>query len=201
MARLSDADRQRLNAAVKASFDEVRNNVGDDSKRMAGAALAAVMAPTALAAIDNQEEDILAQLIASPVIAVGGTAAGGLIGYHQAHLKDEDKDTYTRNGVKALKETSKERAREVGPQQAIEEFANAKADLLKDISPVGPKHGQLFNKVVGSMPEYGPMLRDIDIPNRTRRELRGMTRGALIGALASIAPAYGVLRGGELPME
>lgn len=197
MQRLSDADKQRVYAAINASFAEVNENLGDDSKRMAGAALGSLLIPSTLGMLDNQEEDWVSQYLLSPGILGVGTAAGGAIGYNQAHLSDKEKEAYADQALKDLKTKSKARAKEVGPKQAVDEYGYAKATMLDDISPIGPKYGKVFNKATKGIPVVG----DIDLPNRTPREMRGMTRGALIGALASIAPAYAVLRGGELPME
>ena len=131
-------------------------------------------------------------------LAAGAIGAGGYLGYKNAHIHPDQKDDFISNEVSRLKGESKIAARDIGPQAAVEQFAREKQAMLESIDPIDSKRAGSINGFFRSMPEVGPMIADMDLGNKAPRDLRGMSRGALVGALASILPAYLALRNGDV---
>ena len=180
------------NEAAKAAFRTGAQNLWDrtdrNTHRMAGGALAAVLLPGMLASIDNQEEDFANQLLSGGITA-GGVGLGAYIEQMSQHLTPEQMDDYINNAVNDLKAKSKVDMKESGPQAAADRFGRAKQAVYDEVNPVDPQPGRrkVFEQVTG-----------MDALGRSPRELRGMTRGALIGGLLAAPLAYGVMRNGEI---
>lgn len=187
-----EANKQRVYAAAGTGFDELRNRLDPNTKRMAGAALAAYLSPGILATFDDQKTGI-GQILAGTAIMGTGVGVGGILGNRSVRI--EDKDEYVRQAMSNLKAKGKELAKKVGPEAARDFIALEKEKLIKDISPIAPNQAKAFNIAAKSM--GNEMISDLDLLNRSPREIRGTTRGVLLGTLASALPAYLAMRGGE----
>lgn len=186
-------------AAAGTAFQNLREKTSPETKRMAGALLAAFAAPSLLGLIDNQDQGMINEL-GSGAVSAAGSLAGGYLGYKQSHLANEEiKDAFVREAVKDLKTKSQIIAAEQGAAAGIEYFSNAKRQLLQDIGQLDPKRANAFNNSVRkNVPEIGDMIADLDLLRKSPREIQGMTRGAALGAVAAALPAYLALRGGDM---
>ena len=191
------AQQARYRANADTALGNLNQKIGLNTKRMAGAAFAGAVLPGTLALIDNQESDFLGNAL-SGSLSVAGIGAGGYLGYKNAHVAEDAKDDFLKAEIKNLKDKSKAAAKIIGPQAAVEQFAREKQALLEDLAPIDPKRAAIINRELGRIPELGMILKDMDLGNKAPRDVRGIAKGALIGALASIAPAYLALRGGEI---
>lgn len=187
----------RANAAASTAFGNINRKIDANTKRMAGSALIAGLLPSFAMYGDDQETN-LAGFLASGAITSAGLGLGGYYGYKNSHINDADKYEFIRNEISKLKNDSKALARDIGPQAAVEQFARDKQLMLDDIDPIDSKRAVFINKQLESMPDVGPLLAKMDIGNKSPRDIRGMTRGALIGGLASVIPAYLAVRNGDI---
>lgn len=190
-----EANKQRVYAAARTGFDQLRDRLDPNTKRMAGAALIGYLAPGTLAAIDNQETGFN-ELAGGSLILGTGIGAGAVLG--NKNVRIADKDEYVRQAMSDLKAKGKELAKKVGPEAARDFIALEKEKLMKDISPIAPRQAQAFNMAAKSMGIGGDILSDLDLLNRTPRQIRGTTRGMFLGTLATALPAYLAMRGGEI---
>lgn len=189
-----EANRKRVFANARTGFDQLRDRLDPNTKRMAGAALAAYLAPLTAASFDDQETGMM-QSLAGGVILGGGMVGGAILG--ERNVSIDDKDEYVRQAMSELKKKGRELAKEVGPEAARDFIALEKEKLMKDISPIAPRQAKAFNmaaKAVGG----GGIFEDLDLLNRSPRQIRGTTRGVLLGTLATALPAYLAMRGGEI---
>jgi len=185
-------------AATGTAFSNLKEKTSPATKRMAGALLAAVVTPSVLAAVDNQDEG-LSNSIISGGLTLGGTAAGGILGYQSGHFAtDSAKEAFVRDTIKDMKVKSQQIAAEAGPAAGVEYFANAKKQLMQSVEGIDPKRANVFNNSMRQFPEFGEMIADLDLLRKTPREVAGMTRGAALGSLAAVLPAYLAMRGGEI---
>ena len=190
--------KEKIYAEAKTGFENLKNRVTPDTKRMAGALLAAVLTPSALSLVDDQETSISGGLL-SGLIGTAGVGGGGYLGYKSSRLSDEGKDALVKSVLKDLKTKSQEVAAREGAAAGIDYFGKAKADLLEILDPVDPGRSPQFNAVMRrEVPEVGDMIADLNLLQRSPREIRGMTRGAALGALAAALPSYLALRSGEV---
>jgi len=187
----------RYTAAANTAMGNLNQRVDLNSKRMAGAALAAALVPSIGMVVDNQETN-LGGFIGSGLLSTAGLGLGGYLGYRNAHIDDAIRDEFIRDEVSRMKNASKVAAKEIGPQAAVEQFARDKQALLADLDPIDAKRAAVINNELREFPEVGPILAEMDLGNKTPRDVRGITKGALIGALASMVPAYLALRNGEV---
>lgn len=190
-----DSSKERVKAASATAFGNLRSKTDVNTKRMAGAALAAVLAPSAIGMLDGRDSDFVSDF-ASGGLSVAATGLGGYLGYQQGTIPADGMDAFIDNELATYKAEAKEIAR-VSPQEGVEHFAAKKQQLLADIAPIDPKRAQALNATLRQMPEFGGMLADLDIANKTPRQVRGLSRGAAIGAVASAIPAYLLMRGEE----
>ena len=183
-----EADKARQRAAFRTGAQNLWNRTDRMTHRMAGGALAAALLPASLSMIDNQEENLAQQIIAGSITG-GGIALGQIIERSLDQMSPEEVEEFLKMEVNELKRKSKETMKTKGVQSANEEFATAKQRLYQEFEPVDEMQGRrnAFENVTGA-----------DLLGQTPRNLRSMTRGALLGALASAPLAYGVLRGGEI---
>lgn len=194
-----------INADDKARFRQnsdtglgiINKKIDIQTKRMAGAALLAVLGPSALALLDDQQSDFGGSAIAG-IIGATGLLGGGYIGYRGGVMPEDERDTYIRSEVSQLKKASKELAKKEGVQASVNEFARSKQALIDDISGMAPQYNDLINARLRQIPELGSMAADLNLGNRTPREVKGMTKGALIGALGALVPGYIALRNGPV---
>ena len=196
MDQRSDA-KARSAANANTGLGNLNKKIDINTKRMAGAAFAAAMLPSVGSWIDDQNTNIMGSLLSGGVglAAIGG---GGYLGYKNAHIGVDQRDDFISNEISRLKGESKIAARDIGPQAAVEQFAREKQLMLQSIDPIDSKRAGSINSFFRSIPEFGPMIADMDLGNKAPRDLRGISRGALTGALASIIPAYLALRNGDV---
>ena len=189
-------NQQAADSVSRAAFDTFSSRLDPNTKRMAGAALAAMMTPGMLSAVDNQEESLLGQF-GSGAVTLGGTALGAAVGLDDGRLSDEMKELYIETEIDELKRKSKNIAREKGAQAGAEYFGKAKQKLLESVEPIlNPVQAKNLNYFFARH-GFGE-LNTLGLGSMTPRELRYMGRGAGLGALASIPLAYQALRGGEI---
>lgn len=190
-----DSSKERVKAASATAFGNLRSKTDVNTKRMAGAALLASLGPSVLSWVDGEDSTFVNDLL-SASLSVGATGAGGYLGYQQSTIPVDGMDEFIDNKLAIYKAEAKEMAR-TNPQEGVEHFAAKKQQLLADIAPIDPKRAQALNATLRQMPEFGGMLADLDIANKTPRQVRGLSRGAAIGAVASAIPAYLLMRQGE----
>lgn len=183
-----EAERARARAAFNTGTQNLFNRTDRMTHRMAGGALAAALLPGLMSSVDNQEENIAQQLL-SAGITVGGASLGTVIDRDHNYMSPEQIDEYIKDEIVELKRKSKENMKTKGVEEANAEFARAKQKLYEDFQPVDSQKGrrEVFRKVTGA-----------DLLSQTPRNLRSLSRGALLGAIAAAPLAYGVLRGGEI---
>ena len=190
--------KEKLIAEAKTGFENLKSRITPDTKRMAGALLAAAMTPAALSLVDDQETSISGGAL-SGLIGAGGVIGGGYMGYKSSRLDDKGKDALVKKALVDLKAKSQEVAAREGPAAGIDYFGKAKAQLLEIINPVDPGRSKQFNAVARhKIPDVGGIIADLDLLQKSPREIRGMTRGAALGALAAALPSYLALRSGEV---
>jgi hypothetical protein len=192
---VDNSTRERVKAASATAFGNLRSKTDANTKRMAGAALAAVLAPSAIGMVDGRDSDFISDF-AGGGLSVAATGLGGYLGYQQGTIPADGMDAFIDNELATYKAEAKEIAR-TSPQEGVEHFAAKKQQLLADIAPIDPKRAQALNATLRQMPEFGGMLADLDIANKSPRQVRGLSKGAAIGAVASALPAYLLMRGEE----
>ena len=190
------ADSQRVEANGQTAWDNINRKMAPGTKRMAGAALGAFFAPSVLSMVDNQEENLLGQA-GSGAFAMGGIGTGGLLGYLEAEKEMVDDELMVENKLRDLKRESQEIMKKEGPAAGVEYFAKGKQELLDYISPMDSNRSGVFNQYMRTKP-LGDIIADLNLPAMSPRAAKYTSRGAMLGALASIAPAYNMLRGGEI---
>tara|TARA_R110002012_G_scaffold50126_2_gene129833 strand:- start:3812 stop:4372 length:561 start_codon:yes stop_codon:yes gene_type:complete len=185
---MTPEDSARVRAAFKTGSQNLWNRTDRMTHRMAGGALAAALLPTGLSMVDNQEEN-LAQVLIAGGLTGGGMAIGQIIEETLDQMSPEEIEEFIQMEVGELKRKSRQDMKTKGVQQANEEFGRAKQKLYEDFEPVDAQPGrrEVFRRVTGA-----------DLLGKTPRNLRSMTRGALLGGIAAAPLAYGVLRGGEI---
>lgn len=161
----------RADAQYNMVAERLRERLGPGPNRMAGAAMAATLAPGVVALMDDQETNILGYL-ASGAIGLGGLGAGMHVGYQQS----QDVDAYIKAGVADLKKQSVEIAKKEGPAAAAQWFGEAKQQLMNEVNPIMPQAGL----------------------HRSPREVRSTVRGAMIGSALAAVPAYLAMRNGQV---
>ena len=183
-----EAAKAASNAAFRTGAENLWNKTDRMTHRMAGGALAAALLPGIMSSLDNQEENLGQQLVAGGTIA-GGIGIGQLIERSLDNMSPDEIKDFINMEVGELKRKSKETMRTKGVQVANDEFGKAKQRLLDDFEPVDAQVGRrkVFENRTG-----------FDLLGQTPRNLRSMTRGSLLGALAVAPLAYGALRGGEI---
>jgi len=174
--------------AFKTGLGNLRDRTDVNTKRMAGAALIAMLAPGILASTDNQEENFLQEVL-SGTITLGGAGYGAYLENDLARLSDEEKAYAVEQELADLKRKSKETMKDKGPMVANEEYGQAKQRMLNEYEPIDTNKGR--RKVARENIGF-------DVLGMTPRTVKASARGALIGALASMPLAYGVMRGGEI---
>lgn len=189
------------NARAKATSQTALNNLLDKTdihtKRMAGMMLLAALAPGTIAMVDDQETSMLGNVV-SGLTSTTGLGLGGYIGHRANTVSPEMRDEFIRENIDVFKDESKKIGRSQGASEAVQYFADKKRELLNDISPIDIKRAKAFNSMARQFPEFGEMIADLNILDKTPRQVRGMTRGAGIGALLTAAPAYLALRNGQI---
>ena len=192
------ADAQaRYKAHAETAMGNLNQKIGVNTKRMAGAAVLAGLIPGIGMMVDDQDTN-LGGYIGSGLMSTAGIGLGGYLGYKNAHVNDADKEQFIKSEVSRMKNASKVAAKDIGPQAAVEQFAREKQAMLEDIDPIDAARAKIINKELRAFPEVGPMLADMDLGNKAPRDIRGISKGALIGALASMVPAYLALRNGDV---
>lgn len=189
--------RRARDAGARTAFNNLREKTDLPTKRMAGATLAAILAPSVIGALDDEEGFSTAS---GSVLGVLGATTGGYIGFKNAHSKlatEELKDAIISEAMAGIKIEGKKIAAETGnAQEGINHMARRKAQLIEEISPIDPTRAATFNNWLRDKP-FIDDLAGIDLLNRSPREVRGMTKGALLGALTAMVPAYFLTRAGE----
>ena len=104
-------------------------------------------------------------------------------------MSDEDKAYAVEQELAELKRQSKETMKVKGPMVANEEYGQAKQQMLNEYEPIDTNRTR--RKVARENIGF-------DVLGMTPRTVRASARGALLGALASMPLAYGVMRGGEI---
>lgn len=188
-------NRERVKAASATAFGNLRSKTDVNTKRMAGAALAAALAPSFVGMVDGRDSDFVSDFVGSG-LTVAGTGLGGYLGHQRSTIPESEMDAFIDNELATYKAEAKEIAR-TNPQEGVNHFAERKRQLLADIAPIDPKRAPALNATLRQMPEFGEMLAELDIANKTPRQVRGLSRGAAIGAVASAIPAYLLMRGEE----
>ena len=183
-----EAERARVNAAFRTGTQNLWNRTDRMTHRMAGGALAAALLPGLMSSVDNQDENIAQQLLSAGITA-GGVGIGQLIERSIDNMSPDEIEDFIKMEVGELKRKSREDMKTKGVQQANDEFGRAKQKLYEDFEPVDAQPGrrEVFRRKTG-----------FDVLGQTPRNLRSMSRGALLGGLAAVPLAYGVLRGGEI---
>ena len=188
------AQQQRANAASQTAFENLRNKTDLNTKRMAGVALAAMVAPSLVSMFDGNEDNIMSDLMMGG-IGIAGVAGGGYLGYRNVNIKPEDLDAFKRDEISRIKKEVKDLGK-TDPAAAVNQFSRMKGEMLDDISPIDPKRAKTFNQELGTIIGRSA-ANDADLLNRTPRQLRGVSKGAALGALAAALPAYLASRNSE----
>jgi hypothetical protein len=163
-------------AGAKRIWDRTDRN----THRMAGGALAAMIAPSVMTTFDDRDAPWL-QEQAAGLITTGGITAGMLLGELESRLTSEQMDIYVRSEIDKLKRKSKTNMKEHGPQYAADQFGRQKQRLMEDVTePL----------------KFG--IPTIDYFGHSPRQYRHMAAGAMLGGLASIIPSYLVQRGDKI---
>jgi hypothetical protein len=190
-----NAQRQRANAQSKTAFQNLRSKTDVNTKRMAGLALAAMLGPSVVSMFDGNEDNIISDL-GSGMVTAGGLLGGGYLGLRGVNIKPEDLDAFKRQEISRIKSEVRELGK-TDPAAAVELFSRMKGEMMDDVSPIDPARAKIFNQSVKVVPELGHMVAEADLLNRTPRQLRGVTKGAALGALAAALPAYLATRNSE----
>ena len=188
------AQQQRANARSQTAFENLRNKTDLNTKRMAGVALAAMVAPSLVSMFDGNEDNIMSDLMMGG-IGTAGIAGGGYLGYRNVNIKPEDLDAFKRDEISRIKTEVRDLGK-TDPAAAVEQFARMKGEMLDDVSPIDPTRAKAFNQELGNIIGRGP-ANDADLLNRTPRQLRGVSKGVALGALAAALPAYLASRNSE----
>ena len=188
------ADQQRANARSQTAFQNLRSKTDANTKRMAGVALAAMVAPSVVSMFDGNEDNIMSDLMMGSIGTVG-IAGGGYLGYRNVNIKPEDLDAFKRDEISRIKTEVRDLGK-TDPAAAVEQFARMKGEMLDDVSPIDPTRAKAFNQELGNIIGRGA-ANDADLLNRTPRQLRGVSKGAALGALAAALPAYLASRNSE----
>lgn len=177
---MKSADQQRKDAAEARYWDKILTNTDNNDRRMAGVALASMLVPTIGSMVDNQSEDFGREAL-SGALSAYGLLGGAYLGADQMRLNKmpDGREDYIRSETEKLKTQAKLDMQTLGPEAANAKFADAKARLINDVNPI-------FRNA------------DPNNFNLTPRTLRGGIKGGMIGGLASVIPAYLMLRGGEI---
>lgn len=196
-----NADQQRLRAAGRTAADKASKGIDDRTKRMAGAAVVAMLAPGVLSAVDNQEEN-LGQQVLSGAITLGAAGLGAEEGLRSAtFLTDADKEEFIAKEMDNLKKEMKQVSKEQGVQAGVEFFAKGKERILRDLEPVlsnaQARNLQGYARMTGGS-AFEDVVQALKLDSRSPRQLRRGAIGAAIGAGAGLLPAYMALRGGEI---
>ncbi len=184
-----NSNQQRARATAKTAMGNLNDKVDTHTKRMAGLALAGLLAPGVVDMVDDKNSNFAEDFVGG-TIAAGGLGVGGYLGYRQATIPEAEMDNFIANRVAELKKEAQVISKTQGPQAGVEYFAREKANMLDDLGPIDPKRAVAFNNNLRSAGDFGGMAADLDLPNKSPRQLRGMSRGAALGALASALPAY-----------
>lgn len=184
---MNSAAYEQLNSLMDRAADNLVNRSLPNTGRMAGAALAAGAIPGLVSMVDDQETNVFGTA-ASGLIGGGGIALGGMIGYGNSHLGDDAKEAFIRQETNKLKVQAQQNRAVSGPTAAADDFGYAKTRLLESVEPISPREG----KVLGKRSDAAKIL------NMTPREIRGMSKGAMLGAIASALPAYLAMRNGDV---
>lgn len=188
------AQQQRANAASQTAFENLRNKTDLNTKRMAGVALAAMVAPSLVSMFDGNEDNIMSDLMMGGIGTLG-VAGGGYLGYRNVNIKPEDLDAFKRDEISRIKKEVKDLGK-TDPAAAVSQFSRMKGEMLDDISPIDPTRAKTFNQELSNIIGRHA-ANDADLLNRTPRQLRGVSKGAALGALAAALPAYLASRNSE----
>lgn len=196
-----NADQQRLKAAGNTAASKANNVIDARTKRMAGMAVLAALAPGVMSSVDNQEENLAQQLL-SGGITLGATALGAEEGLRSAtFLTDIEKEDFIAKEMDNLKQQMKQVSKEQGVQAGVEFFAKGKEKLLRDLEPVlstaQARNLQGYARMTGGS-AFEDVVQALKLDSRSPRQLRRGAIGAAIGAGAGLLPAYMALRGGEI---
>jgi N12 class adenine-specific DNA methylase len=82
------------------------------------------------------------------------------------------------------------------PEAARDKLAALKGAMIDDITPIDPQRAAILNKLLQQSDVTEP-LAELDMLNKTPRQLRGLSRGVAIGALTAAIPAYMMHARGE----
>ena len=191
---MQSADTQRAYAQAATGYDALRHKLDINTKRMAGAALAAAFAPVIAKSVDDQEDTFLGDFIGGGLLVGGGV--GGAY-YGNQGVRVDDKDAFIQSEMSKLKREGKELAQKIGPEAARDYIVQRKNQILQDIEPIAPRQANAFNARARQYP-LGDEVADMDLLRKSPRTIRGSTRGAMLGLLAAALPSYLMMRGGEI---
>lgn len=173
MTRSRSDARQEREAQVRTATENLIAKTDVNTKRMAGLALAATLTPGLMSLLDGNDDGMLNNAL-SGAVSLAGVGGGAYLGQRQGSLTPEKLEEFKRQEVANIKNEVRELAK-TDPQAAVEMFAKLKDEMIDDISPVDAMRAKSLR---------------MDMLNQSPRQLRGATRGAAIGAAASLIPAY-----------
>lgn len=179
---------ERAKAVSNTAFGNLNKKVDKNTKRMAGVALGAMLVPSTIGLFDDNETSFGESAI-SGGIGLAGVGLGGYMGYKNSTIKPDEMDAFVRDELNKYKTEASIISRK-DPSAGVEHFALRKGQLMEDISAIDPQRAKVFNQTLRKVPDLGEMVADLDLLNKTPRQVRGITRGAMLGALASAIPAY-----------
>ena len=185
---MDSSTKQRAQAQSATAFGNLRDKTDLATKRMAGAALLAAFGPSILTMVDGEENTMVGDILGGGA-SVAGIGLGGYLGYRDSTIPAEQLDQYKRSQMSEFKKEVKELMK-TNPEKARDKLAALKNTMLNDLEPIDPKRAPALNHMFRSLGEIGEPIADMDLANKTPRQLRGMSKGALIGAAASAIPAY-----------
>ena len=194
---MDKAAKARTNAVGSTALNNLLSKTDANTKRMAGAALLAGLSPGTISWMDDQETSLMGNTI-SGLLGVGGIGLGGYLGHRAGTIAPENREQFIRDNIDILKAESKTIGREQDAAAAVQYFADKKRELLNDISPIDAKRALQFNAMAKQFPEFGEMIADLNLLEKTPRQVRNMSRGAALGALATAIPAYLAMRNGPV---
>ena len=193
---MDKAAKARVNAQGNTGWQNLLSKTDANTKRMAGAALLGILAPSIASKFEGEENSYLNEMLGGGVSLVG-TGLGGYLGHKAGTIAPEHREQYIRDNIDILKAESKAIGREQDAAAAVQYFADKKRELLDDISPIDAKRAIEFNHIAKQFTELGEMVAELNILKKTPRQVRGMTRGAALGALATAIPAYLLMEQGS----
>ena len=181
-------------AQVRHRVNQYFANTPKASNRMAGAAIVATMAPGILDIGDLNKFSLEDQ--GSGVISIASLGIGGYLGHKLATVPPEKRQEFERAAMSKIKDQAKVIQKDHGYEAANAYAAKEKQAFLDSINPISPRVADAVESLRANKTYVNP---SVELFTRTPRQITGASRGALLGSLAGVVPAYFAIKADEVP--